>query len=232
MVSEGDTEGVDGVVERMRAIEATLDTGDGVARFNAMYRTVTEAVRDELHNGRFEDPVFLARLTVVFAGLFLDAYEGAAEGRHAVPHAWAPLFDHRDRPGITAVQFALAGMNAHINYDLGIAVVDTCHELGVTPEGDTPQHADYLTMNALLASITERVKQDLVAGLIGAADAALGRLDDVIGMWSIARARDAAWTHAETLSFLDPVPPVRDHYLLALGRTVGLAGRGLLLPVL
>lgn len=227
-----DLGGVEGAIRRMRDIEDELDTRDGVARFNAMYRAVTEAVRDELRDGRFEEPAFLSRLTVLFANLYLDAYEDAAGERREVPHAWAPLFDQRHRPGVTGVQFALAGMNAHINYDLGIAVVDTCRELGVEPESGTPHHADYLTMNAVLARVAEQVKEDLVTGLIGIADAALGRLDDVVSMWSVARARDAAWTHAETLTVLQPVPPVRDHYLLVLGRTVGLAGRGLLVPVL
>jgi hypothetical protein len=51
-------------------------------------------------------------------------------------------------------------------------------------------------------------------------------------MWSVTPARDAAWTHAETLWALRRLPAVRDAFLLTLGRMVGLAGRGLLVPVL
>jgi|GEM_PF-3690539 len=51
-------------------------------------------------------------------------------------------------------------------------------------------------------------------------------------MWKVTRARDAAWTHAETLWALRRLPALRDAFVLALARTVGLAGRGLLIPVL
>ena len=44
----------------------------------------------------------------------------------AMPTAWQPLFERRADPGIEPIQFALAGMNAHINHDLPLAVVATC----------------------------------------------------------------------------------------------------------
>jgi hypothetical protein len=56
------------------------------------------------------------------------------------------------------------------------------------------------------------------------------RLDDVVAMWDIARARDAAWTNAEALWALRSAPAVYQRYLAALDRSVGLAGRGLLTP--
>ncbi len=227
-MSPGD---VDGVIVGMRRIADRLDEHDGVARFNTMYLAVTEAVRDRLAAHQFLDEVFLSRLTVVFATLYLEAYQEDEAGRE-VPRAWAPLFAQRLRPRVTPVQFALAGMNAHINYDLGLAVVATCRELGVRPRAGTPQHADYLTMNAVLAEVSDRVKDELRSALVGLADAALGRLDDVVSMWSIARARDAAWVNAETIAAIERIPPLRDHYLHTLGGTVGLAGRGLLIPVL
>lgn len=223
--------GVDRVIARMHRIGEALGDRDGVAHFNSMYLAVTEAVREELDTTRFHDPDFVPRLTVVFAHLYLDAYD-AAEGQGSVPRAWAPLFDRRDRPGIASVQFAIAGMNAHINYDLGVAVVDTCRKLSIQPRSGTPQHMDFMTMNDVLASVFEQVKEKLLSDVLGAADVALGRLDDVLSMWSIARARDAAWSHAETLWALRMIPPVRDHYLRTLGGTVGFAGRGLLTPVL
>jgi len=64
------------------------------------------------------------------------------------------------------------------------------------------------------------------------ADEALGRLDDVVAMWSMERARDAAWTHAEVLWKLREVSALEEHYVATLAHIVGLAGRGLLVPVL
>jgi hypothetical protein len=51
-------------------------------------------------------------------------------------------------------------------------------------------------------------------------------------MWNVRRAREAAWVNAETLWHVRDVPLLRSRYLLALDRMVGLAGRGLLVPVL
>jgi hypothetical protein len=59
-------------------------------------------------------------------------------------------------------------------------------------------------------------------------DRALGTIDDLVASWSIERARDNAWTQAQTLVALEHVPFIRDQYLLALARTVGLATRTLL----
>ena len=50
-----------------------------------------------------------------------------------VSKAWAPLFARKDERGILALQFAIAGMNAHINNDLAHALVLTWHELGLEP---------------------------------------------------------------------------------------------------
>jgi len=48
-------------------------------------------------------------------------------------------------------------MNAHINHDLALGVVETCQALNMEP-GD-PQHQDYDAVNAILKSTEERVKR-------------------------------------------------------------------------
>ncbi len=219
------------VIERMRAIEAGLPAADGVARFNDLYLAVTLEVAAEADRDGFEDPLFLSRLDVVFADLYFAGVDASA-GSRSVPHAWAPLFEARSQPRIAPIQFALAGMNAHINYDLCVALVENCDQLGLTLERDSPQHRDYLRVNGILASVEDQVKQRFASGLIGCADEALGRLDDVLAIWSVARARDAAWAHGEVLWTVRKWDELRDSYLETLARMVGLGGRGLLLPIL
>jgi hypothetical protein len=215
----------------MVAIESALGADDGVASFNGLYLAVTREVAAQAEVGTFADPGFISRLDVVFAGLYFEAYD-AAEDTGKAPRAWAPLFEARRRPRIAPIQFALAGMNAHINYDLSVALVRTCAELGIPLERGTPHHRDYVLVDAILERVQEEVKARFATGLLGVADEALGRLDDVVAIWKVARGRDAAWTHAETLRALDRVPRLREEYLVTLGRSVGLAGRGLLIPTL
>ena len=59
-----------------------------------------------------------------------------------------PLFTQRSKKGVAPLQFALAGMNAHINRDLPVALVATCRELGIELRDGSPEQADYVQVNA------------------------------------------------------------------------------------
>ncbi len=210
------------VIVRLRQIGDDLPPRDGVACFTRLYLGMTESVSEA--EGDFASPEFLTRLDVRFANLYFRALEDP-------PPAWAPLLEARRRPGIAPIQFALAGMNAHINRDLPLALVQTCEELGLELRRDGPEHADFLAVNPLLVATEARVKRDFLTGDLAVADEALGEVDDAIAIWNVERARDAAWTNAETLWSLRASPDLADAFLLALDRMVGFAGRGLLRPV-
>jgi hypothetical protein len=218
-------------IARMEQIDAALPPGDGVRAFNELYLAVSRAVAAELQTETFEDPEFLAALQVGFAARYFEAFDGDARGEE-VSRAWGPLFEARARQGIAPIQFALGGMNAHINYDLCLALDRTCRDRDVAPRRDTPQYRDHTRVNSILERVEAEVKERFATGLVGCADEALGRLDDLVAMWKVANARDAAWTGAEMLWLLDPESGLRADYLLTLSRVVGFAGRGLLVPVL
>jgi hypothetical protein len=218
------------VVARMDAIVKPLPRADGISCFTRLYLDVTRGVDARLAGAAFGDPRFLERLDVVFAGLFFDAVDALAHTPARVPRAWAPLFEARSRRGIAPLQFALAGMNAHINRDLPVALVATCRELGIELEAGSPQHKDFLRINGLLATVEAQVKQQYVAGWLRRFVRRLDRLDDVVAMWNVGRARDAAWTNGEALWAIRDSPRLSGDFVAALDRTVGFAGRGLLRP--
>jgi hypothetical protein len=220
---------LDETIARMEAIGRALPAGDGVGYFNFLYLEVTRELSRRLGGGGFDDPGFAERLTVVFAGAYFRAVDSPPGGGS---RAWRPLFEARRNRRIAPVQFALAGVNAHINYDLPIAVVDTCAALGRAPRDGGPEHRDYLRVNAILAEVQERVKPRLLPGGLGVLDRAFGNLDDVVAMFSVERARDAAWLHAKSLWRLRDEPELTAAYRETLERSVGLAGRGLLVPTL
>jgi hypothetical protein len=222
---------IEGVLERMLAIEAALPPADGVACFNRLYRAVTEAVQ-QTTAADFADARFVRWLDVAFANLYFRALAAFVLGRGRVPHAWLPLFRARSEPGIAPLQFALAGMNAHINRDLPVALLETCTAREVPPRHGSAQHADFGRVDRLLEEVEARVKHEYSVGLVGVADEALGRLDDVLAIWKVSQARQAAWVHAETLWHLRELPFAGARHLAILDRTVGFAGRGLLARVL
>jgi hypothetical protein len=227
----GATDPIAAVLARLSAIEQGLPAGDGVARFDHLYREETADVESATHTGGFEDPEFIGALDVVFAGLFFAAVDAASAGQ-PLPRCWAPLFGARGDPRIAPIQFALAGMNAHINHDLALALVSTFEARSVEPTRASPQYSDYLKINDTIAATEQRVKQEFLTGMVGVADEVLGQIDDVIAMWSIAEARSAAWTNAEALWALRDHPDLTAAYEDTLDGTVGFASRGLLVPTI
>jgi hypothetical protein len=221
------------VIEELRTVEASAPRSDGVACFARLYREVTDGVGAGLARSAFADAAFLQRLDVTFAGLFFSALETYEQRPAAAPSGWAPLFAARGRRGIAPIQFAFAGMNAHINGDLPLALVATCDAAGVELRRDGPEHSDYERVNALLAQAEARLKASYLSGPVAAIDRLVhrfDRIDDVVAMWDVRKARAAAWTNAEALWAIRAAPELRAEFERVLDRSVGLAGRGLLIP--
>ncbi|WP_081239103.1 DUF5995 family protein [Streptomyces viridosporus] len=216
---------VDAVVSRMRALDAALPDRDGLAVFNRVYLTVTEAVDRDVDAGRFADARAAITLDVRFAERYLRAVEALFEERRP-PACWRPLFQFRRHPGVRPLQFALAGINAHIGHDLALAVVDACRTLGCAP---VDLEDEFDRVGDLLVSLEERIREDLMPGpdLLQIADP----LTHLLGAWSLDRARDAAWTAARALWVLRRLPDVAEEFTERLDTAVGFAGRMLLTPL-
>ncbi len=220
---------IPGVIARMEAIGNALPATDGLARFNRVYLDVTEQVGSEVRQGFFADPAFTTQLDVTFAGLYFAAADAAADPA-AVPLAWRPLVEQRANPGIEPIQFALAGINAHINHDLPIAVVSTCQALGTSPEAG-PHFADYQKVDQLLDAAEQGIRQSVESAPELAADQHLTAVASLVANWTIASARDLAWTNCLLLWAVrdDPVASglVQDN----LAASTALASRLLLVAV-
>jgi hypothetical protein len=217
-------------LDTMRAIDAALDDADGLKWFNWLYLQVTAAVEQRTGGAGFADPAWLAELDVQFARLYFEALSGWLRDGSA-PGCWKALFARRRQPAVARIQFALAGINAHINHDLALAVVATCRAAGSTPAHDSVQYTDYTSVNHTLDGLIELAKTTLAVRLLGDALPAVSHLEDTIAAWNVAAAREAAWSHAEVLWQLRNQPLLRSRYLDALSGLTALAGKALLVPV-
>lgn len=216
------------VVRRMRAIDTALDPGDGVAVFNRIYLRVTQEVLERL-TGRstFRDDAFMTELDVRFAGLWFAAHD-APEDR--VPSAWDPLFASRRDHRLLPIQYALAGMNAHIEHDLPVAVVATCLARRTTPA--TPGvREDYEQVNDLLAAVEAGIRRSFLSDVGRDADDRTGGVVHLVSSWNIDKARDVAWVNVLALWQLRHLGPLADGYRSALAHTVGMGSRLLLAPL-
>jgi len=217
-------------IDRMQAIDGALSGADGLACFNQVYLDVTQQVQARITQGTFSDPVFLTQLDVVFANFYFDAVNAAVEQPDHPPPAWAPLLERRGDRDIFPIQFALAGMNAHINHDLPLALVHTCSELNTAPDHGTV-HADYQKVDGLLDAADQSVRQSFESGAVERDDARAERVLDLVCNWSINSARDAAWDTALALWRTRHIGAVEDLVSGALARTVAMASRCLLVAV-
>ncbi len=222
---------IDDVVAIMTALDQEWTNRDGLWWFNHLYLRVTLAVRAAVTTTTYRDPAFLAQLDVSFANLYFDAVAADLTGASAVPSAWRPLFECRRQPGILPIQFALAGMNAHINRDLPAGIVAAYLATGGAPAESGARYEDFCTVNDLLEAVEAQIKPEFATGVVALVDAAGGEADDAIAMWNVRAARQAAWTHAEVLWALRDTPALHDTFFSRLDSFTGFAGRGLLLPV-
>ena len=190
---------IDDVLSIMSAIDSRLPDSDGLKWFNRLYMRVTRSVKQAVNPPTFRDAQFMSELDVIFANLYLSAIAAGDADPSCAPSAWRPLLRARQNCGIARLQFALAGMNAHINRDLPQGIVQVFEALGGDPTSDEVRHQDFDSVNELLERVEGEVKADFSVGLIGVVDIAAGRLDDIAAMWKVRVARKAAWTNAEVL---------------------------------
>lgn len=224
---------IDEAIATMRGIEGALPATDGLACFNRMYLIVTEAVRQKVTSGFFADPAFMTRLDVNFVNRYLSAIAAHRRAPDRAPRAWRVLLDGRAEVGVAPMQYALAGMNAHINYDLAPALVTTCTDGDTTPEQGA-HHADFEKVNATLAALDQQVRESFEQGVLLELDRRFAGLDNLAAGFSITAAREAAWVNSEVLWRIRDEELLARSFLTTLDRSVGFAGRALLtrLPTL
>lgn len=219
------------VVAMMTALDQELPPNDGVRWFNHLYLEVTRSVEQAVTTETFRDRTFLERLDVIFANLYFDAVAAGSADAATAPAAWRPLFEFRSRPGILPLQFALAGMNAHINRDLPQSIVSTYASAGGAPVMRDSRYEDFCRVNDLLEAVESQIKAGYSTGIVAIVDAAAGTTDDAVAMFKVRAAREAAWTNAEVLWTLRATPRLGETFFARLDGLTGLAGRGLLMPV-
>jgi hypothetical protein len=218
------------VLEALQTLDTTCANGDGLKWFNWLYLQVTQAVETRVASGGFANPAWLAELDVQFARLYLGAVESALSGGSAAG-CWQILFEQRNQTAIARIQFALAGINAHINHDLPQAIVSTCQVMATTPGHDCTQYNDYTALNTTLDGIIQTAEQTLHVRLLGDALPVVSHLDGTLAAWSVGAARESAWNNAELLWHLRDAPPLSSAFMDTLDGLTTVAGKTLLVPV-
>lgn len=216
---------IDDVVSAMDAIiQRAWDEQDRAGYFAALYRRVTRAVREGVNNGSFQNGPLMEQLDVVFASRYLDALAAYRAGTK-LSRSWKVAFDACRDKNVLILQHLLAGMNAHINLDLGIASAQ------VSPGDQLPQlKTDFDQINDVLAAQVSAVEAEMSAlsPLVKDVSSIDLSSETTVINFNIGLARDTAWFTAQRLanepSFLHEVT------IDGLDLGVSLEGRAILYP--
>ncbi len=218
------------VLQTLQTIETTCADADGLKWFNWLYLQVTQAVEVRVAAGGFTDSAWLAELDVQFASLYFSALKSHLSG-HPAPDCWRVLFNNRGQDTIARIQFALAGINAHINHDLPEAIVATCLVTGTTPEHGGPHYNDYTALNSTLDALIESAEVMLNVRLPGGALPPVSHLADTIAAFNVSAARESAWQNAEHLFQIRALPSFTSSFMDMLDGFTTVIGKTLLVPV-
>ena len=193
------------VVERLAEIRdhaaSTSMRGedDGIAAFTRLYHVITARIGAMADRGEFRSREFLVRLDLEFAERYFSALRRYAEDMTTAPRVWRVVFDNRSDPRVPAINFAVAGVNAHINFDLACALVATWHH--VPPDGDdreSDQFHDYRLINDVFEAEMDPLREDLDSLLSAGPDGAIwDRTANWMADLVIRFTRDLAWDEAK-----------------------------------
>jgi Family of unknown function (DUF5995) len=193
------------VLERLAAIRdyaaATSLRGedDGIAAFTRLYHVITAHIGEMADRGEFRSREFLVRLDLEFAERYFAALRSYAADMSTAPRVWRVVFDNRSDPRIPALNFAVAGVNAHINFDLSCALVATWHH--IPPDGDgheSAQFHDYRLINDVFEAEMDPLREDLDSLLSAGPDGAIwDRTANWMADLVVRFTRDLAWDEAK-----------------------------------
>ncbi len=195
--------GINNIDDVINAIQGIVDWSianqSRLGYFAALYKRITIAIKVAIGEKRFQDNPRMEHLDVVFASRYFAALNGYFHpGAFPLPsHCWRVAFDGAAHEEPIIVQQMLAGVNAHIDLDLGIAASE------IAPGAQIESlHDDFNTVNAVLASQVHGVVDE-----IDSLSPVLADLYDVLMQHEIDLIddglivfRDGAWRFATVLA--------------------------------
>ena len=188
---------IDEVISQLTVIvDWSKDENSRMGYFAALYLKVTVQIKKGIQENFFDDGPRMERLDVIFANRYIQACYQYQTGQTPT-ESWMRAFDETKLWWPIVLQHLLLGMNAHINLDLGIAAAET------VPPGELHElKGDFDKINGVLASLVGGVLKELaeIWWLMGLLNRYLGSVENAVINFSMSKARDAAWSFAETLS--------------------------------
>ncbi len=183
------------IIQLERIINDSIETKDRAGYFAALYHKVTVRVKEAIDRKEFQDNDRMALFDAMFANRYIKAWHQWKNNESATS-PWMVAFEAAEKRKYLVIQHLLLGMNAHINFDLGLVAAEISTR-------DTLQdlQGDFNRINEILGAMTYEVIQGLnqVSPILSLMGLHTGN-QTILIQFSLTNARDGAWGFAEKVS--------------------------------
>jgi hypothetical protein len=180
------------------------ENADRRAEFLRCYSMMTNNLLTAIHQKEFADSDWVDRLLDRFAEYYFVALEAYEQSPASAPPVWQFAHGAARDPGCSVLQLLLLGINAHINYDLALALGDILRPewTGLTESQRAARYADHCRINHVIGRTIDAVQDQVVEPtmpLIRLFDYLLGPIDEMLTSRLIALWRETVWRDAKRL---------------------------------
>jgi hypothetical protein len=190
------------IIQTMQGLINEWETRDDARLiFLSCYRLMTANVLAAIEEQEFHDPVWATELLHRFASYYFDALAVYERGEKGTPRVWQVAFDEARTGRRQPLQLLLLGVNAHINYDLVLTLVDLlCPEWAALSADDRVQrYEDHCHVNDVIGRTIDEV-QDLILEPVSpgleVVDSAFGPVDEWLTSRLLSKWREEVWRNA------------------------------------
>jgi hypothetical protein len=193
------------IVARMQSLISQWEKeSNQQAIFLSCYQLMTSNVLAATKQGEFEDPAWVRQLLHRFADYYFVALEAYERDPAAAPRVWQLAHSTAHDPRSLAIENLLLGVNAHINYDLVLTLVELLRPewRGLSDEQRATRYADHTYVNEILARTIDSVQDQVLEPampVMALVDTLLGPLDELLISRLITQWRETVWQNARGL---------------------------------
>lgn len=224
------------VLVRMSDLLAAWEgSGDRRLIFLSCYKMMTENVVAAIQADHFEDTPWVETLMDNFAGYYFQALDTFESEPGSPPDVWRIAFTAAQDPKTHVLANLVLGVNAHINYDLVLALSELLADEWdqLSSEQRQMRYRDHCRINAIISRTIDTVQDQVIDRYqpgFDLVDKLLGPLDEWLTGLLISEWREEVWKHAPRL--LEPVEPdaraaiIQQVHQLSVARAQDILGKG------
>jgi len=193
------------VVARMQSLIAEWEKeANPQAVFLSCYQRMTSSVLAAIEMGEFHDPGWVEGVLHRFVDYYFVALEAYERDPAAAPPVWRLTHDRARAPRSLAIENLMLGVNAHINYDLVLTLVELLRPewAGLSDEERAARYRDHCYINNILARTVDAVQDEVLEPampVMDLVDKLLGPVDEFLISRLIAQWREKVWRNTVRL---------------------------------